>query len=321
MKLLRDLPLELVWETSLPEAPSDPVFGGGRLAVRCHHELVSVSLADGLVRWRVRVARPARKRVLAIANDRLVTDDCRDATSYLRCVDWDGTEHWTSQGLRGLVGADAVWERPDGLYVLTGRWLHKSNLYRLDLVTGRTRGRDELPRALTVVWGDGGLLVAAAEAGLMQGDSCVVPGPLQAVEAAGTRIAVVHGRKDALQVEVRSLHTLVRLWGGPVARPLVGMEGDDVLIVVEDCGRHVPVLRDARTGEERWRCEPIGPYVAPALCGPFALFVDEAGTRVHRRKDGHWIGRTPLRLGAGHLHDGYLYVPHESSLLCLNLAI
>ncbi len=124
---------------------------------------------------------------------------------------------------------------------------------------------------------------------------------------------------DTRYVQARDASTMRELWSAPAYGPACGLDGDAAVHGEDVGGRWAPVLRNAASGDVRWRGEPLDETAGSIqFAAGLVLVTRSLGMRAYARDDGRVLGEYPLGRTAL-AHDGRLYLGAFRSLLCSTL--
>lgn len=293
------LPFPTIWKLELPSWVSmTPVMHHGALVARVGDSLRAVDADAGKALWAAAVDPGGGSGHMLHAHDDLVLTDRRPDPAHTTEVVAvrGGAVAWTLD-LGCVVDHDASVVAAGLLYVVgnsgAGMVLRAVDLTRGKLVVDAplAAGADGLLQL-----GDRFLILnRRASPGLYwvrpdgTGDGTLEETPAAEVRAAGGRLLTA--LRDAgfprRTLQVRDLGSARVLWTAPAHTAVIGIDGDAVGHLETGGDEGTPVLRDAASGEVRWRGAPIASDPARVtFAGDHVFFGHMTGMTAYRRDGG-----------------------------------
>lgn len=332
---MSDFPLPIRWRT--PLAPMEwvvhaPLLIDGVLLVRVRQDLFRIRAADGELVGRTAIDPDEGQGIVCLAHGGCAIVDVGNAgqgRSTIVAVDPAGQVRWRTPLEMQLLSETGSIDKGELLLAChqagVGNWL-----VALDAASGAVRARTKLPRggapSTALRWGAAATLVAspAGVDGLFrigEGGSCQVldERPVPRLVGDGDRALVAAGSGVRCELALYDAGKLAPRWRAPAAGFAVALDGGEVACLDEG-GK--PALRDAASGDIRWRADGrIDPAPTRArLVGPLALFGGGPEVSIYRRSDGRWIGES-YYFGVAALADGgALYIGGGEQIAAADLS-
>jgi hypothetical protein len=323
------LPFPTIWQRELPSWVSMPaVTLGDALVVRAGDRVHAIATDDGAARWDC-VVDPGggAGHLLHGYDDLQLTDRRPDPDHLTELVAVSGGQIAWTLALGCVVEHDASAIAAGLLYVVGnapgGMVLRAVHLQRREIVVDVP-----LPAGADGVMPIGDRLLVLnrmASPGLYwlrpDGGSAGTLEETPVAEVRATRDRLVAAVRDApfprRTIQVRELATGRVAWTAPGHSAVIGIDGDDVAHLEAGGDEGTPVVRDAASGEVRWRGEPIASDPARVtFAGDHVYFGHMTGMTGYRR-DGTPAGEVPGGRTAQRLGDR-LYLGGFRFLACVD---
>lgn len=304
------LPFHTLWRLDVTSWINIPAVIREDVAiVRNRGDVVAIDLETGTRAWSVTVDPTHSSGQFLLPGDRgaVITDRQPDPDRTTELV-------VVSNGAITKHVQTACVIQPDALVVRDGRWLAIGNDPRSGVVfrgfDARTGGAVvEVP--LSEVGAD---VAFAVRDRILVGNRIGTPGlywvdldganlapletaPAHDVRVAGGRVLAALREEEFPRrtIQARDLESGAILWSVPGHGAQLALDADAALHF-EEGGEGAPVLRDAATGEVRWRAEPMtdepgscsfaGPYVFVSHFAGMTAYRRDRGTKVAEVEDG-----------------------------------
>jgi hypothetical protein len=333
-------PLPVRWRAELPWfcwVRDAPVPDGPQIVARCGEAVVAFDADSGEIRWRTALGiLPGDGEFFAQVGNVFVTEGRRpsDAKSSFYAVSTRGELLWRVDVPTVIPRGHVIAHHGDLLVVGTVPE-EGTQLWQIDARLGRIRETRPLP--------EGGSMLAAVNGEILIAGKSASPGAagLYRMSLDGERLEVLLREpvwnviKDGdvivtasrvsdhagYTIRVHDAATNEIRWVADAVSGVVALDRDGVIHAAGSGEGSVPVLRDVRTGEERWRGrESARPPMNLSIAGGLVFVLEPTALSLYDRDHGTFVGETLGMFGYSAAVQGRsVYLGERQAVVCASL--